>query len=72
MQYDELKGHRTGNWGLRWQYTHAIYYSAVCLETGGVEAMPRAGNSSAETSVCFLQQLRQYLLRHRGKGPRAR
>jgi transposase len=36
----------------------ASYYSAVCLETGEVEAMPLTGNSSAETSVTFLQQLR--------------
>jgi transposase len=36
----------------------ASYYSAVCLETGEVEAMPLTGNSSAETSVAFLQQLR--------------
>jgi transposase len=36
----------------------ASYYSAVCLETGEVEAMPLAGNSSAESSVAFLQQLR--------------
>ena len=38
----------------------ASYYSAVCLETGEVEAMPLAGNSSAETSVSFLQQLRAH------------
>jgi transposase len=36
----------------------ASYYSAVCLETGEVVAMPLTGNSSAETSVAFLQQLR--------------
>ena len=36
----------------------ASYYSAVCLETGEVEAMELAGNSCAETSVAFLQQLR--------------
>jgi transposase len=36
----------------------ASYYSAVCLETGEVEALPLAGNSSAETSVTFLQHLR--------------
>jgi transposase len=36
----------------------ASYYSAVCLETGEVEAMPLEGNSSAETSVRFLRQLR--------------
>jgi len=38
----------------------ASYYSAVCLETGEVEAMPLAGNSNAETSVSFLQQLRAH------------
>lgn len=38
----------------------ASYYSAVCLETGEVEAMPLEGNSSAETSVAFLQQLRAH------------
>jgi transposase len=38
----------------------ASYYSAVCLETGEVEAMPLTGNSSAETSVSFLQQLRAH------------
>jgi transposase len=38
----------------------ASYYSAVCPETGEVEAMPLAGNSSAETSVSFLQQLRAH------------
>jgi transposase len=36
----------------------ASYYSAVCLETGEVEAMELDGNSCAETSVTFLQQLR--------------
>lgn len=36
----------------------ASYYSAVCLETGDVEAMPLEGNSDAETSVAFLKQLR--------------
>jgi transposase len=36
----------------------ASYYSAVCLETGEVEAMPLEGNSNAETSVAFLQHLR--------------
>jgi transposase len=36
----------------------ASYYAAVCLQTGEVEAMPLSGNSSAETSVAFLQQLR--------------
>lgn len=38
----------------------ASYYSAVCLETGEVEAMPLVGNSSAQTSVAFLQQLRAH------------
>ena len=38
----------------------AGYYSAVCLETGEVEAMPLEGNSSAQTSVSFLQQLRAH------------
>jgi transposase len=38
----------------------ASYYSAVCVETGEVEAMPLAGNSSADTSVRFLQQLRAH------------
>lgn len=36
------------------------YYSAVCLETGAVEAMELAGNSNAATSVQFLQQLRAH------------
>jgi len=36
----------------------ASYYSAVCLETGEVEAMELDGNSCAETSVSFLQHLR--------------
>jgi transposase len=36
----------------------ATYYSAVCLETGEVEAMPVLGNTNAATSVVFLQQLR--------------
>jgi len=38
----------------------ASYYSAVCLETGEVEAMALDGNSCAETSVAFLQQLRAH------------
>jgi transposase len=38
----------------------ASYYSAVCLETGEVDAMPLEGNSSAETSAAFLQQLRAH------------
>ncbi len=37
----------------------ACYYSGVCLETGEVEAMEIAGNSNAETSTTFLQQLRE-------------
>ncbi len=36
----------------------ASYYSAVCLETGEVDALPLEGNSSAETSVTFLKHLR--------------
>jgi transposase len=36
----------------------ASYYSAVCGETGQVEALPLAGNSSAETSAAFLRHLR--------------
>jgi transposase len=36
----------------------AVYYSAVCLETGEVEAMSVLGNSNAATSVAFLKQLR--------------
>ena len=38
----------------------ASYYSAVCLETGEVEAMPLEGNSTAETSTSFLKQLRAH------------
>ena len=38
----------------------ASYYSAVCPETGEVEAMPLEGNSSAQTSVSFLTQLRAH------------
>ena len=38
----------------------ASYYSAVCLETGEVEAMPLSENSSAQTSVTFLTQLRTH------------
>jgi transposase len=37
----------------------ATYYSAVCLETGEVEAMTVLGNTNAETSVAFLKQLRE-------------
>ena len=36
----------------------ATYYSAICLETGEVEAMPVLENTAAATSVTFLQQLR--------------
>lgn len=37
----------------------ATYYSAVCLETGNVEAMSVLGNTNAETSVLFMKQLRE-------------
>lgn len=37
----------------------ATYYSAVCLETGEVEAMSVPSNTNAETSVEFLKQLRE-------------
>lgn len=37
----------------------ATYYSAVCLETGEVLAMPVEGNTNAETSVEFLGMLRE-------------
>lgn len=37
----------------------ATYYSAVCLETGEVHAMPVEHNTNAETSVDFLKQLRE-------------
>jgi transposase len=36
----------------------ASYYSAVCLETGEVEHLALEGNSSAATSVAFLQHVR--------------
>jgi len=36
----------------------ATYYSAVCLETGEVELLSVPGNTNAETTVVFLQQLR--------------
>ncbi len=36
------------------------YYSAICLETGEVEVMELDGNSTAETSVAFLQQVRAH------------
>lgn len=38
----------------------ASYYSAVCLETGEVEAMDLVGNSTAATSVVFLHRLRAH------------
>jgi transposase len=38
----------------------ASYYSAVCLETGEVEAMELASTSTAATSAAFLQQLRAH------------
>ena len=37
----------------------ASYYSAVCLETGEVEWMEVEGNSNSESSVAFLNRLRQ-------------
>jgi transposase len=37
----------------------ASYYSGVCLETGDVEAMSLTEHSTAQTSVAFLQQLRE-------------
>ena len=37
----------------------ATYYSAICLETGEVEAMTVLDNTAAATSVTFLQQLRE-------------
>ena len=42
----------------------ANYYSAVCLETGEVEWMELEGNSNGESSVAFLEQLRE---RHGGR-----
>ena len=42
----------------------ASYYSAVCLETGEVEWMELEGNSNGESSVAFLEQLRE---RHGGR-----
>ncbi len=38
----------------------ASYYSAVCVETGEVEAMALVGNSTAETSAAFLRQVRAH------------
>jgi len=37
----------------------ATYYSAVCLETGEVAMMSVTANTTAETSVTFLKQLRE-------------
>jgi transposase len=37
----------------------AIYYSAICLETGEVEAMAILENTSAATSTAFLKHLRE-------------
>ena len=37
----------------------ATYYSAVCLESGEVEAMYVPANTSAETSADFLKQVRE-------------
>ena len=42
----------------------ANYYSAVCLETGEVEWMELEGNSNGESSVAFLEWLRE---RHGGR-----
>lgn len=36
----------------------ATYYSSVCLETGEVDTMTITENSTAETSIAFLKQLR--------------
>jgi transposase len=38
----------------------ASYYSAVCLESGEVEAMELEGTSTAATSAAFLRQLRAH------------
>lgn len=38
----------------------ATYYSAICLETGAVEAMAVAETCTAETTVAFLKQLRSH------------
>ncbi len=35
----------------------AVYYSAVCLETGEVKEIEVDGNRTAETSAAFLRQL---------------
>jgi transposase len=56
-----LKGQRalvdstSARWGEK-----ASYYSAVCVETGEVEAMELTGTSTAETSAAFLGQLRAH------------
>ena len=42
----------------------ASYYSAVSLETGAVEWMELEGNGNGESSVAFLEQLRE---RHGGR-----
>ena len=42
----------------------ANYYLAVCLETGEVEWMELEGNSNGESSVAFLERLRE---RHGGR-----
>ena len=42
----------------------ASNYSAVCLETGEVEWMELEGNSNGESSVAFLERLRE---RHGGR-----
>ena len=42
----------------------ASYYSAVCLETGEEEWMELEGNSNGESSVAFLERLRE---RHGGR-----
>jgi len=38
----------------------AVYYSAVCLETGEVETMEVEATCTAETSAQFLKQLREH------------
>jgi transposase len=38
----------------------ATYYSAVCLESGEVEAMPVAKTCTAQTTVAFLKQVRDH------------
>lgn len=37
----------------------AIFFAAVCVETGEVESMLVMGNTNAEISVLFLKQLRK-------------